>query len=442
MLDTLFQFVTMVIPKSGIVVGALSLTLNLVLFAVIVIRDPNQTVRSLQLLRWIGICYVPLLAFGMVTFTLGMISSGVEPLKLAQVIIVVASPLAIVATTRRLPEVDHAERRNSLPKPGARAIRATQRAFQLVAVALLIVNAYGLLQYFMGVSNVTVEGLTTTYGQAIEQKTIGYSSSGDTAKKIPSTFQSGTYFGIFCVLGMGLMLIWRPMLSRSARWKVIRVAAIIAALVGLLLCGARAVLLPFAVAGIAILLGRIRVWPSRTLRRNFVALLIGGGLLVLYLLVFQQEIISSFVSRNIVETLNDSTASGRTGQWSGLWSRFRDLSLSDMIIVLLLGNGSHYNLGSEGLPALLVQMGLPATLAFLGLFAAPIVHFFRRPVTRPMAWCLGVVLATFCVDLAFDYPPNIMLVFMAVGLALAGQRCGLLMESVSHRAVVALGATD
>ena len=396
-MDALFQIVTMIIPKAGISLAGIPITLNMILFLLVIIRNPNQTLASIQQRRWIGILYAVMFFYGINTFILG-VAEQFEPFRLAQIATVIASPLAGVIALRMKPE----------------------RSFRILCVALIIVNVYALLQFFAGIEQVSVEGLTYTWGQDLSEKPIGYGMSETaSALKMPSTFQNGNYLGIFDALGISLILIWKP---QTRSWRISRYCAIATGLMGIVLCGSRSTIIPFALVAFLLLFQRFKATIPR-MRGIYVAgtsiAIIAG---VLYILLFQRSIIEQFLTRNITQTLADPTAAGRTTQWSDMAQGIANLSTPQLLRLIFFGQGANYDLGGEGLPTFFTTFGLFGTITFYGMFIMAIVYLWQNTRTRTVA--LGVFCAffAFLVDSSFYYPPNVMMVFIIVGIAFSSVR--------------------
>lgn len=387
-MDTLFQIVTMTIPKAGIQLGALPLTLSIVLFIFVILKNPNQTALAIQRTPAIGFWYGVLLISCIISFCLGF--GQMSAFTLAQKIIVAASPLAIVASTR-------------IP---------AERMMKITCIALIVVNLYGFAQFAFSVTALNIPGITSTYGQDVESKPIGMQSDTGFAVKIPSTFQNGAYLGIFCILGICLMLIWQS----SARWKATRLISIILGIGGLFICGSRSIILPSIIIGIILLIETIKKWPRR-MKETY---LVGVGFVALFLIfiviTFFPKVVTSFIDRNIIGTLNDPTATGRTTQWADIWEYYKNLSVGNLLEVVATGNAKT---GGEGIPQLFVQCGLFATISFIALFISVIVSLWRNKDLRPLSLGVLCVLLAFFVDSSFDFPPNVMNVFLFSGIGLA-----------------------
>jgi hypothetical protein len=398
-MDALFQIVTMMIPKAGVSLAGVPITLNMILLLVVILRNPNQTLASIQQRRWLGILYAVMFFFGMVTFLLG-VAEQFAIFRLSLIATVIASPLAGVIALRMKPE----------------------RSFKILCSALIIVNVYALLQFFMGIEQVSVEGLTYTWGQDLSQKPIGYGMNETaSALKMPSTFQNGNYLGIFDALGISLILIWKP---QTQSWRIARYCAIAAGLIGIVLCGSRSTIIPFALVALLLLFQRFKATVPR-MRGTYIAgtsLAITAG--IVYVLLFQRSIIEQFLTRNITQTLADPTAAGRTDQWSAMAQGIANLSTSQLVRLIFFGQGAGYDLGGEGLPTFFTAFGLFGTVAFYGMLVMAIVYLWRNIRTRTVALGVFCVFFAFLVDSSFYYPPNVMMVFIIVGIAFSSVRAG------------------
>lgn len=392
MMDSLFIFVTTTIPKAGAQVGPVPLTLNLVLLALVVLRNPAAALHALRAFRGYFLCFAVVLVFGFYGTVIAW-GEGLGTFAIAQRVIVMLSPLAAVAAFR--------------VRPGTGA--------RIVGLALVLVSAYALLEFVAGISETAVQGITYTFGQSLETKPIGYDGSSDSGKKMPSTFQNGNSLGILCVLGLALMLSWRP---EKRGDRVLRVTAMSAGVLGLLLCGSRSIIIPLCMAALFMVHHHVKSLPP-TRRGMVVAGLLGGLLVVWAVLSFtQNDVVSAFWQRNVVETANDPTASGRTGQWAAIREGVDALSGRQLLRLLLIGQSPSWGLGGEGLPAFFTAFGLPATLAFYGGLLVVARRLWESPTTRSVAWGVLCVVFAFTVDTSFFYPPNLMNVFLISALAL------------------------
>lgn len=73
-MDTLYIFITTALPKAGIQVAGLPLTLNLLLTAYVILRHPNQTLLMMQRFRGLSVAYGTLFASGLSALSQGRMS--------------------------------------------------------------------------------------------------------------------------------------------------------------------------------------------------------------------------------------------------------------------------------------------------------------------------------------------------------------------------------
>ena len=395
-MDTLFQIVTMMIPKAGIQVGGAPLTLNVFLLLCVILKNPNQTVLAVQRIKGMGFLYAVLLLFGSMTFLLGI---GHWPLyRLAQIAIVIISPLAIVAMLRMDAEI----------------------SMKITCVALIVVNIYGIVQFVHGIVSSSIPGLTYTYGQDLTGKNIGYGVGGDDlANKIVSTYQNGNYLGLFCIQGICLMFIW---CAKEGIWKRLRFLSIILGFVGLLLCGSRSAVIPFAAICGALAVQRFRAWPKRMKMTYFIISILAIFVSIEVLFTFYGHVLQRFYERIIVSTSQDPTGAGRTIQWLSIFRGVSSLDLPNLLRVFFFGQSASMQLGGEGMPEFLITLGVPSAFAFYGMIVLAIFYFWRKKGFRSISYGLICVFAAFSLDQSFYYPPNVMETFMCIGIAMSYMR--------------------
>lgn len=399
-LDAFYVFITTTFPKAGVALGGLPLTLNLLLTAVVVLRNPNQTVLSVQRYKGFGITYAILLFMGIITLALAVFDQSA--FAMSQMIIVLASPLAGVAATRVKPET----------------------FAKIIIISLIIVNVYGVIQYAAGLERTSIAGLTYTYGQSLENKTIGYDATTGTATKIPSTYQVGNSLGIYDVLAVSYLLSKVPI---DDRWNIARIIAVISGITGLLLCGSRSILIPFVICFIYQLVTFIKQFPAKI--RSTIGTFSLFGLIVFAIILFwQRTVFATFWQRNIVDTLNDPTAAGRTDQWSKSFNAIQDFSPVQLLRLVVLGKDSSMHIGGEGLPQFFFSFGVISTMAFyIGLMLVA-ASCWRNINTRTISLGLMCVVFAFCVDTTYFYPPNAMNFFIFAAAATTMMRDSTVMQ--------------
>ena len=395
MLESLFLAVTLIIPKAGVQIASVPLTLNLVLFALLIVKNVQRTFVSIQISSWVGAFYYGFLMLGIISTLL--VIGGRSTFQLAQNVVVLFSPLAIVATRG----MDR------------------DRAMKIVVVSLIIVNVVGLLQYAFGITRMSIQGITYTWGQSLTTKPIGYGySSVGEADKIVSTFQNGNTYGICLALFLPIVLLWQ---CASSKWKKLRVVSIALGLIGLAICGSRSVVLPFLFAGIYLLFQRFSSWEGNAWKQNFLLVFVFIIIVIVYIIYSNSAIFSSFFNRIIRQTINDPTATGRTDLWSNVITTFFQMNPLEQVHFVLLGQNQPYDLVSEGFPEFVSRFGLIGALLFYGTLAATILYFWSSKASRAIGAGMACTLFAFLVDQSYYYPPTVMQFFLAAGIG-----CGLL----------------
>ena len=388
-MDALYVFITTAFPKAGVQVAGLPLTLNLLLTAYVVLRQPNQTFLSVQKHRSIMIAYSVLFVFGILSMLLAFAQGG-APFTLSQMLIVVGSPLVAIAALRIPPK----------------------KFAEIIIISMLIINIYAVTQYIFGIENTSIGGLTYTYGQSITDKPIGFKADG-TAAKMVSTYQNGNSYGLFDALGLSYLLSRLPL---NRQWNIARVAALFIGFVGFMLSGSRSIQIPFCVFLIFILIQYIRQTSPR-FQQNIIGGIIFGGCALCAFAATQPMMISSIKKRLITQTLADPTANGRTKQWQGIFDAVTQMDGFSLIRQLLFGKNPTASFGGEGLPHFFTVFGLPCTIAFYAGLVLLIIECWKNQYTKNIAFGILCVTIAFCVDQSFLYPPNIMNIYLFYGAA-------------------------
>ena len=187
MLDMLYVFVTMTIPKAGAQIAGLPLTLNIILTACVILKNPNQVMLFIRRFRGFAIAYGMLLFFGLITFSLALLD-GTPAFELAQIVIVLSSLLVGVSVLRMQP--------SSLIK--------------IVIASTIIVNVYGIIQFVVGIENTSIQGITYTFGQSLLEKPNGMSSvsSKPTRRSYPRFRVAIPMASLTCWLSLSSCLGW------------------------------------------------------------------------------------------------------------------------------------------------------------------------------------------------------------------------------------------
>lgn len=392
MIDWLFLAVTFAIPKAGIQMGGLPLTLNIVLTGLLIIRRPGEAFLGIQFTRWSAPLYCMFAGFAILSSLLAL--GSLATYQISQNLVVLASPLVIYVALRT----------------------DATKAMKIVSASLIVVVLYALMQFFIGIVAVEIPGLTVTFGQDITSKMIGYGiSTAAEANKMPSTYQNGNYFGMFCALGTSLMMLWRP---TESKWKHARVCSVVLGYLGIVLCGSRSIVIPFLLLGILVFIFQMRRWERIESHRN--VLLLIGGMLVLFVYVAfsNSQIVAAFLDRIVSQTISDPTASGRFGQWAHIADGISKMAPLGLIRLLLLGADPLLGLGGEGFPEFVMRFGVIPAIAFYCLLFGCVCMFALRKESRVLAIGLFCSFFLLCIDQAFYYPPALMQYFLTVGIGI------------------------
>jgi O-antigen ligase len=284
-------------------------------------------------------------------------------------------------------------------------------------------GAYSLVQWIFGIEKTAITGLTVAIGDNIRNKPIGWGTYGMEAIKMPSTYQNGNGAGIFFALIIVVVLSWIPS-SRS--WKNIRLLSILMATIGLSLCGSRSILYPFMILGLFILGSHIKKLPKRV--KNNIALLTPFIILSVSIVIFaNQEFTSYFINRNIMQFIENPTASGRSFQLMAFLDDISRKDLFELIRMILIGDPHNISMAIEGILYVFTRYGIIAFSTFLMLLLGPVIkiYYFNKPV----AFAMLCVIIAFAVDSTYQYPPMLMNYFLIVGFIIKNRETYVSMHS-------------
>lgn len=389
MLNTLFEFMTFTFPKAGAQIGV-PLTIAMFLFLLSLVKCQYKVIPAFIQIRGLSVSYLIFTAcvFISMIFNLGSISS----FQLTAAMVVVASPLAV----------------------GIGQSIEPQKALEVLAVSLIIVGAYALIERLAGIVSTAVPGLTYTFGQDLAQKPIGYGmaavGAGD-AQKMPTTYQNGNGAGLFYALGIPVLLAWFPY---SVKRNVLKYTAIVCGLIGLFLSGSRSIMIPFVLVLIflLILLKNKLSYQNQILFLS--SLLILTALSMVYLLQVHNPFLQEAYSRYIAQTVSDPTGASRVPQFQDAFAAVNQLGWAGYVRFLLIGMPWE-TLGSlEGLTSVLFAYGLFGFISFVALLLSAIIGVYRHNKLASLG--LICVFIAFWVDGSFNYPPSLMNFFLLTGL--------------------------
>jgi hypothetical protein len=384
----------MLLPKAGAEVsigglGIVPLTVSLALFPIIIFLNLKNITCNMKKIKYLRFFYIIMLIS--VASSVFIKFDTIAFFRILQTIVIILSPLAVCCISRS----------------------DINKSLTICCISLLLVGSYMFVQFYFGIMNTAIEGVTYTAGQSLMSKPIGYSVYAEAAK-MPSTYQNGNSVAIFLVSAFTLSLAWEP---EKKFLKVLRSLAVTMGLLSMFLCGTRSVGLPFLAALPFILSNHQKKLSFKNKTGMFIFLLSVSIIFILYLTFFGTDMLQNTYDRMITKTLGDPTATGRTIQWANMNSHIRNLSDKAWIVFWLIGTDFRVP-GGEGMYSILFFFGLPAAIGFAGCLAACVSACWKRKKIRCVAYGLIVICFAFLVDMSFYFPPSLMIFFIIAPMAL------------------------
>jgi hypothetical protein len=417
-MSTLFLFFTTLLPKAGAEVsigglGIVPLTVSLVLFPFLVILNIKNISFNLKKIKYLRLFYIIMLIS--VTSSVFIKFDTMAPFRILQTIVLVLSPLVICCISQT----------------------NINKSLTICCVSLFLVGSYAFVQFYFGILNTAIEGITYTAGQSLTSKMIGIGQSlYAEAFKMPSTYQNGNSMAIFVVSALTLCLAWKP---QKRILKALRLLAVTTGTLSIFLCGARAVGLPFLVISPLILSEHQKNMSFKNKTELFIFVLSVTIVFILYLTFLRPDMFQNTFHRMITRTLGDPTGVGRTIQWANMNNHIRNLNDKTWMTFWLIGTDFRVP-GGEGVYSILFFYGLPAAIGFAGCLVACVLACWRRKKIRGVAYGLTVVCFDFLADLSFYYPPSLMIFFIIAPMALYLEESMTLRES-SYGGIFSNGST-
>ncbi|WP_010630807.1 O-antigen ligase family protein [Sporolactobacillus vineae] len=382
-----FEFMTFAFPKAGAQIGV-PLTIAMFLFLFALLKCHDQVIPGFMQIKGLAFSYLLFVSAVLVSllFNLG----NFPVFQLATVMVVIASPLALGIGRSINPQV----------------------ALKLLAVSLVIVGGYALIQRIAGIVHTAVPGVTYTLGQNLADKPIGYgmAASGE-AQKMPSTYQNGNGAGLFYAMSIPILLSWLPL---SIKQKVLKVVSIFIGCVGLILSGSRSIMIPFVFSLIFLLVFVKNRLGYRHQMLFFSSLMFFTAIGVVYVLRTDNQFLQQLYLRYIDQTLSDPTAAGRTSQFVSAFAQVNALNGFDFLRFLCVGLPWDQIDSLEGIVSTLFNYGLFGLLGFLSALAAAIYGIYERNKLASIGFIC--VFVAFIVDGSFNFPPTLMNFFFLAGL--------------------------
>lgn len=388
MINALFEFVTMAFPKAGIQVGGLPLTLNMLLFGLILLINFRTLPAYIQSIPNLFIPYYFLFCFSILSLMVNYSQKTVSSMEIAMTIVVIMSPLAGVAIYNL--NIEH--------------------SFKIMNISTIIVGGYMIIQKVFGIINTSVIGITYTLGQDLTKKNIGYTMAveGSEANKMPSTYQNGNSSGLFLASSLFLLLLWNPV---KKKWKALKYIGIICSSIGLLLSGSRSILFPLLILLIFILYSYLKNLTFRKKRNVILVFILFVIILFFYFLTIGNQLYLQLYDRFFIQTVNNPT-SNRGTMWINAINYIYFLNGSSLVRFLLIGVPNNA-IGSDGMMGFLLSRGVIAQISFIICLLIPIVDLHRKKTVKVMSWILFSIFIAFMIDMSFFYLPCLMNYYFA-----------------------------
>jgi hypothetical protein len=383
-----FQFISMAFPKAGILIGTVPITVSTVLFIVTIFLVREQIWIALLKIRGLVQLYVIFCIFAVLIMALNKFNSS---FYITSTLVLIASPLAIGIGFAVNPQV----------------------AVRILMASLIVVGLYAFLQWVIGINETTIQGITVALGDSLDTKPIGYGLTDIEALKMPTTYQNGNGAGIFYLMALPITLTFKTI---SVPDRILKVAALVAGVAGLILCGSRSAIIPFLIILPLLLIYLGRKLPYR-IQLAYYSIILSLVVLTVAYFAFSRSGIMSYVwQRYFMQTVQDPSATGRTTQYGLFYSAIYGLGSTQYIQFLIRGLSWSNITYVEGIMMVLIMYGLPALISFCMILIMPVIKLFR--ISKPAALGLIAVLIAFCIDNSFIYPPSLINFYFIVGLIL------------------------
>ena len=197
-------------------------------------------------------------------------------------------------------------------------------------------------------------------------------------------------------------------LAVSKGWQIVRMVAVPLSVTGILICGSRSSVIPFAIMALFMVGSFLKQMPLRTrLATGFaLAFAVIAGIAAL---LAQGTILQQFWERNVIHTLEDPSAAGRTNQWAYSFDSIAHMTPAELLRLFFFGRSNDMTIFGEGLPEFFFVYGIIGVCAFYGGMLLIARYCWNLTCGRTIAMGLLCVIAAFCVDRTYDFPPNLMM---------------------------------
>lgn len=394
----LFELISLAIPKAGTETAVLPITAANILFVLAILRLGRNNLSGFPLISKNFTLVYFLYAAVISISTLANVDTALaKPYLLAYACVMLASPLTLSVGYTINPD----------------------RGMKILAWSIIFTSVYGILQFFIGIDETRIQGITFALGAHPEAKNL-YRWIGETRVlvKIPSTYHNGSLFAPFLLMGFFLLLSWKK--SR------LRTIALVLCVIGFTLAGSRcsvaaAAVLAVLIAARAIIKKTRKKTRARTHERKRIFYIAAALTVVLLGVLGISGLLTSSIRRiyftYIGFTLTDPTASGRTTLWLKLLARILDFNFIEWIRFVFWGINWKRILWTEGLSYFMTQFGVIA----LGLYLYLLFMLGRYFNSKGQKFIVYGILGSFfifCLDGAFIGTPTMINFFLMIGIAL------------------------
>ena len=386
LLNNIFLFMTMAFPKAGVLIASTPITIAEILFAICIIKYRGYILDFIRKNKYWTVFY------GLYVFTIiiaTLINLNEAPLfRIAISVVLTISPLSI----------------------GIGKSLEISKSIKIVTICLIIVGMYALVQWSFGINNTKVEGLTYAYGDTLDDKTNGYGVDGREAIKMPSTYQVGNGAGLFYILALAALI------SYKSGNKLLKYFAIIIGMIGLLMSGSRSAIIPFIILIPYVIYNLYKKLKTNKGRQIFLLSIILIIIIsILYITLFNSELIEYAYNRYVLTTISDNTGSGRTTMIKEAFEEISKQNFFGKVRCILLGVPWEIGATSEGILYTFFKYGIITMISFLAILILPIIKLFKKGNKIMAIGLIGVFIA-FCVDSSFNYPPSLINYFLLAGI--------------------------
>ncbi len=390
-------------PKAGIKLAGLPLTIGNIVFAVTFgfwiikfIKDRKIKIVPIHLL--VIFCFLYIVLKYLIIYANGLFKTN----SISYVITLIIYPLILFIT---YDIVDSKEKMRKIIK--------------IIYYGFFFLCFYSLLQYFVGIENCDIPGLTVNLTDYREMGELWYMQKSNgldtTNAKIVSTYQNGNLFGI------GIILIYPIVYGylKNRESNKLLIISIILFLVCVFLSLSRACWLG---AVLFIFFGIILEKEKN--KGSFMRKVVIMALCIISIFVvfnYVPSIANRFFNTDKSEWIS---MSGRT---EGLLNVLNSITRSGTIIGIIIGpyGVSYYSgLAYEMFPlAIFVQLGIIGMIFIYGIFIKCIIDMkSKNYISKSVKLALEIWLIVGIIECGYWLPPTALNIFFIIGLGYASKR--------------------